>query len=149
MHGGTVGDDHGRPVENCVYSKYLPPEWRDVAEEMSANPELVSLRSEIGTAQANLSRYLKMCEGQTFDEKMAQNLSLHLDGIGKLKEKEAKRIYQDSLVSELIAKQVQVYAAVLQQVLRRYVNRDIADKVSTEFADLVEAESGIRASVAL
>lgn len=88
-----------------------------------------------------------MCEGATFSADMREHLIAHLEHIGKLKERENKRVYQESVVSELLSKQAQAEAGILKQVLSKYVDADTAERAAAEFADMVEQSAGVGAGI--
>jgi hypothetical protein len=143
------GADGGRPVVHALYSRSVPDDWLDSYEYFKSDPDYLSLRSEIALSQTNMDRFLALCEGQAFNATMREHLMAHVEHIGKLKEKEAKRIYQESVVSELLARQVQAEAAILQRVLTQYVDPATAERAAAEFANLVGEASGVEASVSL
>ena len=144
-HGGAPGS--GRPIEHALYSESIPQEWREQYERLKSDPEYLSLRGEIALARVYLERFLAKCEGTPFTTEMRNHVIDHLDHISRLKEREAKRLYQESVVRELLGKQVEAEAAILRRVLSGHLDSDTADRVASEFADLVAEEAGVGASV--
>jgi hypothetical protein len=143
MHGARGG----RPVEHALYSRSVPPDWLDTYNYFKSDPNYLSLNAEIALAQTNMDRFLDKLKGKTFDDEMRGHLMAHLDQIGKLKEKENKRLYNERVVNELIAKQVEEEARVLAQVLANYVDPDTAESITSEFAAGVREACKISPSV--
>lgn len=143
MHGARGG----RPITHALYSKSVPPEWKERYEYFKTDPNYLSLKAEIALAQTNMDRFLHKLIDKTFTSDDRVHLMAHLDQIGKLKEKENKRVYNEKLVNELIAQQVEEEARVLAQVLDNYVDPDTAESITREFAAGVREACKISPSV--
>ncbi len=146
-HGGAPGS--GRPTEHALYSESIPQEWREQYERLKSDPDYLSLREEIALARTNLERFLAKCEGTPFTTEMRSHVIDHLDHIGRLNEREAKRLYRESVVKELLGKQVDAEAAILRRVLSEHLDSDTADRVASQFADLVTEEAGVGTGVSM
>lgn len=145
MHGAKAalnpnnGKDGGRPIIHALYSKHIPEEWRQDYEYFKADPNQLSSTAEIAVAQTNFVRFLKANEGQTLDAERAEIIGQHVERITRLKEREAKRVHNDRVVSELLAQQVQQETAILADVLGRYLDADTAQRAAAEFGERVAA----------
>lgn len=148
-HGGAPNPDCGAPIKHGMFQYRVPESWKPAYDAAMADPNLLSLAPEISVAKAALHEFLGRCEGQPFTGEMREHVSRYLDNLSKLTEREAKRLYQESVIRELLAKQVQAEGAILQQVLSRYVNAESAERAAAEFVDLVGAAGGVGASVQL
>jgi chorismate mutase len=155
MHGAKAalnpdnGKDGGRPITHALYSKSVPDDWRERYEYFKTDPNYLSLSAEIALAQTNMDRFLDKLRGATFDDEKREHLMAHLDQIGKLKEKENKRVYNEKLVNELIAQQVEEEARVLAQVLANHVDPDTAESIVREFASGVREACKISTSLSV
>lgn len=115
---------------------------------MSA-PDIFSLRDEIALAQTNMCKFLSQCKGVLFTVDMHQHIMDHLENISRLKEKESKRIHQESVVQELLNRQALQEAAILEQVLNEYHDPDTAREIAVKCIDLLEENAGISANMTI
>lgn len=145
QHGGSAGlaDDNGlqnggggegRPITHGLYSKFVPESWRETYEYHKTNPEILSLVPEIAVSRTALSRFLSKCEGSSLTAEIINQITEHLDKLSRLTDRDAKRQYQERVVSEMISQQVETEAAILRDVVSQYVDAATADRIRSEFA---------------
>lgn len=139
FHGGAAGGD-GRPIVHGLYADHVPAEWKDTYEYFKTDPEYLSSRAEIAVGQTNFARFLKRCEGMVLNAETVEYIGAHIERIVRLKEKEAKRVHNERVVSEILAKQVAREAEILGTILNKYLDGERASAVAAEFATVVEQE---------
>jgi hypothetical protein len=151
MHGAACvkSPDNGRPIEHALYSQSVPPEWRERYEYFKTDPNYLSLKPEIALAQTNMDRFLDKCEGMPFGREMREHLMAHVEQIGKLKEREAKRVYNQQVLAELVTQQVEQEIHLLEQVLGRHVDATTGESILAEFRSGIAAPGGAGAKVGL
>lgn len=147
MHGGNAGGD-GRPIVHALYSRHLKGAELEAYEYHKSNPDMLSLTPEIALARTNAGRFMdSIPEGAPITAEMRQHIQSHMDLISKLIERDAKRLYNDAVVRELIAKQAEDEARILGEVVAQYVDADTAKRIVADFVAGICKASKISISV--
>ncbi len=116
MHGGKAG----RPITHGLYSKRLQnqPELAERIQELKDDPELLNMTTHLAAIITCLEKFLENIPADYKDyDKTVETLSLVVERIAKIKEKEHKIKVGYYLTPD----QQRVWVSMLGAVLRKHV----------------------------
>jgi len=141
-HGGADGS--GRPIVHGLYSEYVPTEWRGDYEYFKSDPNHTSSTSELAVAQTSFARFLKINEGLPLSSEVVEFIVDHTDKISRIKEREAKRLYQQDVMRNVLTGILGLSAGILAEELGAVLQPEEARAVAERFAARVREATQVK-----